>query len=131
MTTTTEQKQETVAIRATVCPSCGKLLYPAPLVCRCGCVLPRDEDSGRGVDVEGPCRLLSWTRLKAVPEGFDETEMTLGMVEFDSGVRAVGQLEAENPHSGMELVAEVRECCAGEYRHGLRHVMREATCANS
>ena len=125
------EEKTTATIRAPVCPSCGRLLYPAPLVCRCGCVLEHVHPVPLELEISGHCTLLTWTRVKAVPEGFDDAEMLLGMVEFDGGIRAVGALDVCAPRVGMELWAEVQPCSAGEYRCGPRYVLREVVCANS
>lgn len=131
MIKTQDKQSSQVRITATVCPACGAVLYPTPLVCRCGHVLSDSDALRQRVDVRGPCKLLTWTRVKAVPEGFDDSELTLGMVEFDSGVRAIGILHSDQPRVGMDLEAEVEECDAGDYRHGACYTFKEIVCANS
>ena len=54
----------------------------------------------------GPCRLLSWTRIYALPEGIDRPSLAFGIVEFDNGLRAAGQLMVADPKSGARLVAK-------------------------
>jgi len=98
-------------ISAYRCTSCGTLYYPAPMVCKtCNC--RRDPVTNKGwetFDLQGPCTLLSWTRLWNLPEGYTKKNMMFGIVEFENGLRASGQLEVEDPQTGMKLVAEVVE----------------------
>ncbi len=131
MIETLREKATEVTIRAGVCPACGALLYPIPLVCPCGQVLGAGGPSLEEREIAGSCKLLTWTRLTAVAEGFADGEMTLGMVEFPNGVRALGLLETDAAEVGMVLEAHAQSCNAGEYRHGPRYVFREAICASS
>ncbi len=55
----------------------------------------------------GKCKLLTWTRVYALPEGFDVKYLLFGRVEFENGLRASGRLLVENPETGMELEAKV------------------------
>jgi uncharacterized OB-fold protein len=52
-------------IHAVRCPKCGKLEYPAPMICR-SCGTRRDPSGIKAADwekvpIEGPCKLLTWT----------------------------------------------------------------------
>ncbi len=131
MIDTVDERATDISIRAAVCPVCGRILYPIPLVCSCGQVHDLDGPPWEEREIAGPCTLLTWTRLKALPDGFTENEMILGMVEFSNGVRAIGLLDSESPKLGMELEAEVQPCNAGEYRHGPRYVLKETSCVSS
>jgi uncharacterized OB-fold protein len=94
------------------CQHCGTIYYPAPMVCRT-CNAKRDPVTGRGwelFDLEGPCKLLTWTRVWNLPEGFNKKFLMFGMVEFPNGLRASGRIELEgDPVMGMELNASVIE----------------------
>jgi len=92
------------------CPSCGTLYYPAPMVClKCG---TRRDPSGviftkwDTVGLEGKCRLLAWTRVYALPEGYDVKYLLFGIAELQGGLRASGRLLVDEPVTGMELVAK-------------------------
>ncbi len=95
------------------CPNCGTAYYPAPMIC--GKCNNRRDPSGIVYDdwnkfpLEGSCKLLTWTRVWALPEGYDRPYLLFGMVEFPNGLRASGRLEAENPATGMNLIARVEE----------------------
>ena len=94
------------------CSNCGTIYYPAPMVCK-KCDKKRDPTTGRGwetFDLEGPCKLLTWTRVWNLPEGFNKKYLMFGMVEFPNGLRASGRIEMEgDPRMGMELAAGVIE----------------------
>jgi uncharacterized OB-fold protein len=94
------------------CLKCGAIYYPAPMICG-KCDSKRDPTTGRGweeFDLEGPCTLLTWTRVWNLPEGFDKKFLLFGMVEFGNGLRASGRLEVEgDPEIGMRLEAKVVE----------------------
>jgi uncharacterized OB-fold protein len=95
------------------CPKCGTAYYPATMLCA-KCSNRRDPSGIVHPDwdkfsLEGPCKLLTWTRVWALPEGYDRPHLLFGIVEFPNGLRAAGQLETENPVTGMDLVAHVKE----------------------
>ena len=97
---------------ATKCPKCGKLFYPAVMVCDV-CHARRDPSGyfmpdWEKVPLEGECTLLTWTRVYALPEGFMKKYLDFGIVEFANGLRASGQIEADAlPETGMKLVSTV------------------------
>jgi uncharacterized protein len=104
------QKLEIFAYK---CPECHAAYYPAPMLCaQCNC---RRDPSGivhKNWDpfpLEGPCTLLTWTRVWALPEGYDRPFQMFAIVEFPNGLKASGRLEAENPALGMRLSARVEE----------------------
>jgi uncharacterized OB-fold protein len=104
--------EQTPHISAYRCQGCGEIYYPAPMVCR-RCDAKRDPVTGAGwetFDLEGPCTLLTWTRVWNLPEGFDRKFLLFGMVQFDNGLRAAGRLEVEgDPRIGARLTARVVE----------------------
>lgn len=98
-------------IKAYKCLACGTIYYPAPMICKT-CHARRDPVTGKGwetFDLEGPCELLTWTRLWNLPEGYYKKYMLFGMVRFENGLCASGRLEVEQPAIGMHLVAQVIE----------------------
>ena len=94
-------------VEAAKCRKCGKLSYPTHFYCR----------SCRGtqfdpVPVEGEGKLLTWTRVYALPLDYAELYITLGIVELDMGVRATGRLEIAEPKTGARVrthIGKVRE----------------------
>ena len=100
-------------ILACKCPKCGTQYYPAPMVCA-KCSNRRDPSGILYPDWEkfplaGACKLLTWTRLWALPEGYNKPFLLFGIVEFPNGLRASGRLEVETPAIGMALNAKVVE----------------------
>ncbi len=47
--------------------------------------------------------LIAYTKLYSVPKGIEMSPLTLGIVEFSSRVRAMGQITTDNPEPGMNL----------------------------
>jgi|SRR5664280_1463778 uncharacterized OB-fold protein len=100
-------------IYAYKCNDCGTSYYPVPMLCK-KCSGRRDPSGivykdWEKFSLDGPCKLLTWTRVWALPEGYDRPYLLFGIVEFPNGLRASGRLEVENPGSGMNLVAGVEE----------------------
>ncbi|MBN2657596.1 MAG: DNA-binding protein [Spirochaetales bacterium] len=100
---------KTPEVKAVKCPSCGKLHYPAPMICnKCG---ERRDPSGvifkhwETVSLSGECTLLAWTRVYALPDGLDMQYLLFGIVEFPNGLRASGRLEVDQPVTGMKVNA--------------------------
>lgn len=84
------------------CTKCGKLHHPAYVVCQeCGNREFTEEP------LNGKCKLLTWTRVFNLPEGYMKPWINFGIVEFENGVRASGQIDFDDLESGMELVSSV------------------------
>ncbi len=102
---------KTPEVNAVKCPSCGKLFYPAPMICS-GCGERRDPSgikfpAWENISLSGECKLLAWTRVYALPEGFEMQYLLFGIVEFSNGLRASGRLNVDMPETGMKLNATV------------------------
>jgi uncharacterized protein len=109
MVSTHELYAEDRNVYAYRCPKCGALYHPAPMVCK-ACRNRRDPSEVvfpdfQKVAMGGPCRLLTWTRIYALPEGIDRPSVAFGVVEFENGLRSLGQLMVAEPKSGARLVA--------------------------
>jgi len=94
-------------VEAAKCRKCGKLSYPTHFYCP-ACHGTRFEP----VPVEGEGRLLTWTRVYALPLDYAQLYVTLGIVELDMGVRATGRLEIAEPKTGARVrthIGKVRE----------------------
>lgn len=98
------------------CRQCGRRTYPARLVCdRCG---GQDFDQE---PLEGTVTLLTHTRVHCLPEGIERPYLDFGLVEFENGVRAAGQLRLQNTaRIGMKLRAgvDVVRVLRGEEKYG-------------
>ena len=82
-----------ISIVAYKCKKCGKLHYP--FHDRCLACKGREFDK---VKPQGNARLLTFTRIYNLPWGFDQRYLTIGVVEFENGVRAMGQIKADEAY---------------------------------
>jgi uncharacterized OB-fold protein len=94
------------------CPECGTLYHPVPMVCN-KCHNRRDPSgvlfsSWDRVPLSGlRGKLLTWTRLYALPTGYQDASLLFGIVELENGLRASGRLLVDEPRVGMEIIAGV------------------------
>jgi uncharacterized protein len=79
-----------IAIVAYKCKKCGKLHYP--FHDRCLACRGREFEE---VKPEGMARLITFTRIYNLPWGFNQRYLTIGVVEFENGVKAMGQIRVE------------------------------------
>lgn len=98
------------SVSAYKCPTCGTLYHPVPMVCR-KCNTRRDPSgviysAWEKVPLEGRCRLLTWTRVWNLPEGYDVKYLLFGIAEFENGLRASARLLIDDPQTGMTLYAK-------------------------
>jgi uncharacterized OB-fold protein len=104
-------KPRTPEVYGRKCSECGTIHYPAPMIC--GNCSNRRDPSGvqhsawEKVPMGGKCKLLTWTRVFALPEGFNDRCLLFGIAEFENGLRASGRLSVEEPKIGMDLIAEI------------------------
>jgi hypothetical protein len=70
--------------------------HPQPYE-RCG---KTDFETG---GFEGPAILLTFTRVHALSLAYTDRYITLGIVEFADGTRALGRLDVDEPEIGMKL----------------------------
>ena len=86
------------------CNKCGKLHHPHYIVCQ----NPACESREFTPEVlEGKCKLLTWTRVYNLPEGYMKPWLNFGIVQFENGVTAMGQIGFDDIVNGMELVSTV------------------------
>ncbi len=84
------------------CQDCDELHHPRHFLCRrCGGKL------FESVRIEGECELLTWTRLYNLPEGFNESSITFGIVRYSNGLKVAGHLKVNQPKTGMKLYTTV------------------------
>jgi len=72
------------------CLKCGRVSYPKHARCP-GCGHREFEE----FEVRGTGRVLTYTKLYAVPRGVDRIPLPLCIVEFEGGVKMTGQLTGE------------------------------------
>ncbi|MFH1221085.1 MAG: hypothetical protein V1694_11625 [Candidatus Eisenbacteria bacterium] len=89
-------------INGFVCKACSHKTYPRHARCpSCG---KREFDL---VPLGQSATLLTFTRVHMLSLAFTERFITLGIVQFDSGFRALGRLLVSEPRVGMKLKAEI------------------------
>jgi uncharacterized OB-fold protein len=90
-----------IEIVAYKCKKCGKLHYP--FHDRCLNCKNREFDKVRP---EGKAKLLTFTRIYNLPWGFNQRYLTIGVAQFENGVKAMGQIRADESYDlklGMSL----------------------------
>jgi uncharacterized OB-fold protein len=90
-----------IEIVAFKCKKCGKLHYPYHDRC-----LKCKNREFEKVKPQGKAKLLTFTRIYNLPWGFDQRYLTIGIVEFENGIRAMGRIDADEKYplkNGMTL----------------------------
>ncbi len=90
------------------CNKCGFLQHKTHLRC-----LKCKADKFESIEASGTCKLLTYTILNATPMEFrDQESYALGVVEFENGVKALGQLtNKDNLKTGMLLQPIYKKIC--------------------
>jgi len=79
-----------IGIIAYRCKKCSRLHYP--FHDRCLTCRSREFEP---VKPQGGAKLVTFTRIYNLPWGFDARYLTIGVVEFENGVKAMGQIKVE------------------------------------
>ena len=108
-----------IAIVAYKCKKCGRIHYP--FHDRCLACKGREFAT---IKPQGNARLLTFTRIYNLPWGFDQRYLTIGVAEFENGVRAMGQINVDEDFlltTGMTMKAswEPVRIQAGENVYGI------------
>ena len=77
------------------CKRCGAVVYPKRFRCPSCKAIDFDEHP---LGEEG--RVVTFTRLWAIPEGIEKLPLTLAIIEFDGKVRVTGQVLSEEIRTG-------------------------------
>lgn len=112
--------EKEIAIQAYKCKQCGKVHYP--FHDRCMVCKSREFEV---IHPEGQARLITFTQIFNLPWGFDQRFLIIGVAEFENGVKAMGQIEAESAddlYSGLSLHASWKPVRVqnGENVYGLK-----------
>jgi len=83
------------------CKKCKKVNYPYHN--RCVKCKGREFEE---MDIGSECELVTFTELTALPTGFDQRVLNLGIVEFPGKVRATAQLIGDVFRIGQKLRAK-------------------------
>lgn len=82
------------------CKNCGHVMYPKHDRC-----LNCNQRDFEQIEPSEQGKLLTYTVINELPWGIDERGRTLGVVEFDNGIRALGLIKADKVKIGMKLTA--------------------------
>lgn len=90
------------------CKKCGYLQHSSHLRC-----LNCKNNTFDTIEAEGECKLLTYTILNAPPMEFrDKKLIALGVVEFENGLRTLGQIfPMEELSLGMKLKPQYDKIC--------------------
>ena len=90
------------------CAKCELLQYKTHLRC-----LKCKNSKFEIIEASGECILLTYTILKAPPAEFqDKISYALGVVEFENGIKVLGQITTqENLEIGMKLRPVYKKIC--------------------
>ena len=91
-----------IGITAYRCKACGRLHYPFHDRC-----LDCKSRQFEKVKPEGKVKLVTFTRIYNLPWGFDQRYLTIGIVEFENGIKAMGQIDVTEEiqlKTGMTLL---------------------------
>ncbi|MFW9895987.1 MAG: Zn-ribbon domain-containing OB-fold protein [Candidatus Thorarchaeota archaeon] len=99
---------EEIKIKWKKCRKCGFLQHKSHLRC-----LNCRNNTFESITPSGICRLVTYTILSAPPAEFrKKSSYALGVVEFENGVKALGQITTQdNLKTGMELVPVYKKIC--------------------
>ena len=109
-----------IAIVAYKCLKCGKLHYP--FHDRCMDCKGREFQE---IKPQGNARLITYTQIFNLPWGFDQRFLIIGIGEFENGLKAMGQIDADSVDhlkTGMVMKPswEPVRVQAGENVYGLK-----------
>jgi uncharacterized OB-fold protein len=91
-----------IAISAYRCKKCGKIHYP--FHDRCMACKGREFEV---IKPQGKAKLLTYTQIFNLPWGFDQRFLIIGVAEFENGVKAMGQVNADSL-DGLKLGMTVK-----------------------
>lgn len=90
------------------CNQCGFLQYTSHVRC-----LKCKNNTFSIIQPSGECKLVTFTVLNAPPAEFrDKKSYAIGVVEFENGVKALGQITTQNNLDiGMKLKPVYKKIC--------------------
>ncbi len=109
-----------IPLKAYKCKRCGKVHFPFHE--RCLDCKGREFET---ISPQGQARLLTFTAIYNLPWGFDQRFLVIGVAEFENGVKAMGQVEADSV-AGLTIGMPVKAIWApvrvlhGENQYGLK-----------
>ncbi|HEY6196455.1 MAG TPA: Zn-ribbon domain-containing OB-fold protein [Candidatus Eisenbacteria bacterium] len=91
-------------LMAARCRTCGLRSFPPRADCA-RCLSPEFD----WVEIDGRCRLLTWSRIAAAPHGFEHlAPYTVAVVDLDEGGRALAWLGSSVPEETLRIGMPLR-----------------------
>ena len=98
---------ERYRMEAAKCRKCGKISFPARLICPACSNKVFDK-----INLSGKGKLLTYTIIRTAPEGFEDVApYAVGIVEMNEGVRVMGQItdcDLVSLKTGDKLISKFR-----------------------
>jgi uncharacterized protein len=89
--------------KAYKCSKCGRITYPQRSVClKCG------NRTFEEMPFEKEGTLLAFTQVYQLPWGITDRLLTMGIVQFDNGMKTMGRISTPDVKTGMRLKAEYK-----------------------
>ncbi|MFH1453167.1 MAG: hypothetical protein ABIH00_04210 [Armatimonadota bacterium] len=82
------------------CKNCGKKTYPQRARC-----LECKGTEFEELNMPPKGKILSFSKVSQLPWGIDERLLTLGVIEFENGIRSMGQITADEVSIGDKVTA--------------------------
>ena len=73
------------------CKKCGRVHFPKHEQC-----LDCQSRDFEAIAPEGNATLLAYTQIFTLPWGFDERFLIIGVAQFENGIKAMGQIKAQD-----------------------------------
>lgn len=83
------------------CKNCGKFTYPRRSAC-----LHCQGREFEEVNFPQECTLITWSQIFELPWGINERFLTIGICQFNNGLKAMGRLSTAEVKAGMRMKAE-------------------------
>jgi len=84
--------------KAYKCINCGRVTYPKRVACL-GCRGREFEE----VQFTPECTLLTFSQIFQLPWGVNERFLTIGICQFDNGIKAMGRITTPDVKKGMRM----------------------------
>ena len=86
--------------KAYKCAKCGRITYPKRAVClKCG------HREFKEIGFTEHAKVLTYTNIYALPWGIEGRFITIGVCQFENGVKAMGRLTSPDIKMGQKVKA--------------------------
>lgn len=82
------------------CTKCGRVTYPRRIVCL-NCKNRQFEE----IPFTQECTLVTFSQIFQLPWGINDRFLTIGVCQFDNGVKAMGRITSPDVKTGQRMKA--------------------------